>query len=125
VLGVSVNAPAADHRRRILEKIRHTAELLGTPATVGDAEVDVTEAYIGPGYGIPTAAGLDAMVQAAQAEGLLLDPVYTGKAWAGMCDMVRRGAIGPRDTVVFLHTGGAPNTFLYSPAVAERLSGGR
>ena len=124
VLGVSVNAPAAEHRRRIIEKIRHTSELLGTDATVPEEDVDVTDAYIGPGYGVPTPAGLDAIVQAARAEGLLLDPVYTGKGWAGLVDSARRGAIGPRDTVVFLHTGGAPNAFLHGQAIAGRLSAG-
>lgn len=124
VLGVSVNAPAEDHRGRIIEKMRHAAELLGSSVSVPDQEVDVTDAYIGPGYGVPTPAGLDAIVQAARGEGFLLDPVYTGKGWAGLVDSVRRGVIRPRDAVVFLHTGGAPNAFLYSSAIAERLSAG-
>ena len=121
VLGVSVNVPAEDHRRRILGKIRGAAEILGSAVTVRDDDVDITDAYIGSGYGVPTAAGLEAIVQAARAEGLLFDPVYTGKAWAGVVDAVRRGAIGPRDNVVFLHTGGAPNAFLYASAIAGRL----
>jgi D-cysteine desulfhydrase family pyridoxal phosphate-dependent enzyme len=122
VLGVSVNAPAEEHRRRIIEKIRHAAELLESPVSVSDEEVDVTDAYIGPGYGVPTPAGMDAIVEVARAEGFLLDPVYTGKGWAGLADSARRGVIGSRDTVVFLHTGGAPNAFLYSAAIAERLT---
>lgn len=124
VLGISVNAPAEDHRRRIIEKMRHAAALLGSAVTVPDAEVDITAAYIGPGYAIPTPSGLESIVQAARTEGLLLDPVYTGKSWAGLADSVRRGVIGPRDTVVFLHTGGAPNAFLYSSAIAGKFSAG-
>jgi 1-aminocyclopropane-1-carboxylate deaminase/D-cysteine desulfhydrase-like pyridoxal-dependent ACC family enzyme len=124
VLGVSVNAPAADHRRRVIEKMRHAAELLETDVMVPDDQVDITDAYIGPGYGVPTPAGLGAMVQAARHEGLLLDPVYTGKGFAGLVDAVRRGTIKPEETVVFLHTGGAPNAFLYSPAIAACLSAG-
>ncbi|HKX17244.1 MAG TPA: D-cysteine desulfhydrase family protein [bacterium] len=122
VLGVSVNAPAEEHRRRIIEKMRHAAELLGSSVSVPDEEVDVTDGYIGPGYGVPTPAALDAIVQAARAEGILLDPVYTGKGWAGLVDSIRRGVIGLGDAVVFLHTGGAPNAFLYSSAIAEQLS---
>lgn len=122
VLGVSVNAPAEDHRKRIIGKMARAAEILGSGATVRDDDVDITDAYIGSGYGIPTAAGLDAIVLAARTESLLFDPVYTGKAWAGLTDMVGRGTIRPRDTVVFLHTGGAPNTFLHAPEIAGRLS---
>ena len=124
VLGVSVNAPAKEHRRRIIEKIRHASEILGTVVVVPDEDVDITDAYIGPGYGVPTPAGLDAIVQAARTEGLLFDPVYTGKGWAGLVDSVRRGVIAPSDTVVFLHTGGAPNAFLHASAIAGRLSAG-
>jgi 1-aminocyclopropane-1-carboxylate deaminase/D-cysteine desulfhydrase-like pyridoxal-dependent ACC family enzyme len=122
VLGVSVNAPADDHRRRIVEKMRHASELLGTQVAVPDEEVDITDACVGPGYGVPTPAGLQAIVQAARSEGLLLDPVYTGKGLAGLVDAVRHGTIKPSETVVFLHTGGAPNAFLYSAAIAGRLS---
>ena len=61
---------------------------------------------IGAGYGIPTAEGTDALRLVARQEGILLDPVYTAKAMAGLIDHIRRGVVGRDDTVVFVHTGG-------------------
>ena len=70
--------------------------------------------YIGEGYGVLSAAAREAFLLAARSEGLILDPVYTGKAMAGLCDHVRRGLVGPGETVVFVHTGGNPAVFAYA-----------
>ncbi len=69
------------------------------------------EGYFGEGYGIPTAGCLEAIRLLAHNEGIFLDPVYSGKAMAGLIDHIRRGDIAPADSVVFLHTGGAPALF--------------
>lgn len=83
-------------------------------------DIVVSDEYVGEGYAIPTQAGLDAIKLAARTEGVLLDPVYTGKAMAGLIDMVRRGVFSSSHTVVFWHTGGQPALF----AFAEYLKDG-
>jgi L-cysteate sulfo-lyase len=77
--------------------------------------------YIGDGYGIPTEGGLDAIVRFARREGILLDPVYSGKAAAGCLDRIRRGAVPAGAIVVFIHTGGQPALFSQSRALVEHL----
>jgi D-cysteine desulfhydrase family pyridoxal phosphate-dependent enzyme len=118
VLGVSVNLPAGELRRMIAEHIRGAAALLGVESPVHEDEIEVTDAHVGPGYGIPTEDSLSAVRQAAVLEGLIFDPIYTGKAWVALDAAVRAGAIARDAAVVFLHTGGAPNLFLHADAVA-------
>jgi L-cysteate sulfo-lyase len=74
--------------------------------------------YVGPGYGIPTAGTLEAIRLAACHEGLLIDPVYTGKAMAGLIDLCRRGFFAKDQNIVFLHTGGAAALFAYEADLA-------
>lgn len=74
--------------------------------------VNLTD-YAGEGYGIPSKEGIEAIRIVAQSEGILLDPVYTGKAMAGLIDFVKKGKITKDDTVVFIHTGGNPALFAY------------
>jgi 1-aminocyclopropane-1-carboxylate deaminase/D-cysteine desulfhydrase-like pyridoxal-dependent ACC family enzyme len=118
IMGVSVNLPAPVLRRLVAAHLRDAAALLGVAPPPDQQGIDITDAHIGPGYGVPTPESLDAVRQAAEAEGLLLDPVYTGKAWAALTAAVRRGEIGRDATVVFIHTGGAPNVFLHADALA-------
>ena len=75
--------------------------------------------YVGEGYGLPTAGTLEAIRLAAETEGLLLDPVYTGKAMAGLIDLCRNGFFRPDQNVVFLHTGGAAALFAYETELAS------
>ncbi len=98
-----------------------TASLLGLPVTVSSGEVEATSDYIGPGYGIPTPDGMDAILAFARREGILLDPTYTGKAAAGMIDHIRRGIVPKGSTVVFIHTGGQPALFAQSRALVEHV----
>ena len=81
----------------------------------------VHDAYVGPGYAIPTAASNEAIRLFAQTEALIIDPVYTAKAAAAMIDHIRRGIVSRDDTVVFLHTGGTPALFAYHAEVAGAL----
>jgi 1-aminocyclopropane-1-carboxylate deaminase/D-cysteine desulfhydrase-like pyridoxal-dependent ACC family enzyme len=80
---------------------------------VRDQDVLVTDRYLGPGYGRPTPETQDAMLTAARLEGLLLDPVYTSKAFAHFLGLIRENALGNRSAAVFLHTGGTPALFAY------------
>lgn len=98
-----------------------TAALLGLDVRVEAGEVENSFDYIGAGYGSPTEAGLDAIVRFARREGILLDPVYTGKAAAGCLDRIRRGDVPAGSQVVFVHTGGQPALFSQSRALVDYL----
>jgi 1-aminocyclopropane-1-carboxylate deaminase/D-cysteine desulfhydrase-like pyridoxal-dependent ACC family enzyme len=113
VLGFSVSLPKAEAHRRILVLAEQTANLLGADCELTDDDVHVSDEYIGDGYGIPSAGDLEAIGLVARAEGVLLDPVYTGKAMAGLIDTVRTGGFKKTDDLVFLHTGGVPALFAY------------
>jgi D-cysteine desulfhydrase len=77
----------------------------------------VVEDYLGAGYGVVGDLEREAIRLAAHLEGLILDPVYTGRAMGGLIDIVRRGVIGPDETVLFWHTGGTPALFAYVDAL--------
>jgi D-cysteine desulfhydrase family pyridoxal phosphate-dependent enzyme len=92
---------------------------LGQPRSFAPAQTPLLEAvYVGDGYGRPSAAGCAALRRAARLEGLLLDPVYTAKAFAGLLDLAERGRLGsitlrPGQPLIFLHTGGVPALFAF------------
>lgn len=90
-----------------------TAERLGIDVRVTAADVGNSDEFIGPRYGFITEACRKALRLVASTEGVILDPVYTGKAMAGLVQMVREGRFGPSENVVFLHTGGWPALFAY------------
>lgn len=90
------------------------AELLGVSTRVSPADVGATDDYIGPGYGIVTDQSLEALRLCAQLEGLILDPVYTSKAMAGLIDHIRQGKVKKGERVIFLHSGGTPALFAYA-----------
>ncbi|MEO5878136.1 MAG: D-cysteine desulfhydrase family protein [Streptosporangiaceae bacterium] len=94
--------------------IGETSELVGSAPLGGHT---VHEDWLGGGYGIPTPEMTEAVRLFARTEGLLLDPVYTGKAAAGLIGLIRSGRIGPEETVVFWHTGGGPGLFVYPDAL--------
>jgi 1-aminocyclopropane-1-carboxylate deaminase/D-cysteine desulfhydrase-like pyridoxal-dependent ACC family enzyme len=83
------------------------------------SRIEVIDRYIGPGYGLPTAGMLEAVDLTARLEGLVLDPVYTGKTMAGLIDLIRQGRFKKSDIVVFIHTGGVPAIFAYDDIMAE------
>jgi D-cysteine desulfhydrase/L-cysteate sulfo-lyase len=97
------------------------AALLGLDVRLEPDEIENSFDYIGAGYGIPTDAGLDAMVRFARRESILLDPVYTGKAAAGCLDRIRRGDVPRGSRVVFVHTGGQPAIFSQSRTLVDYL----
>jgi 1-aminocyclopropane-1-carboxylate deaminase/D-cysteine desulfhydrase-like pyridoxal-dependent ACC family enzyme len=97
------------------------AELIGLSPDISAEEVDVTEAYIGPGYGVMSDAGVEAIRLLARTEGILLDPVYTSKALAAVMDDVRSGRVSTDKPIVFVHTGGTPALFAYRDELLRRL----
>lgn len=116
ILGVSVRAPRERQQATVLDLAQRTAEHLGLPGLVRSEHVEVNSDYVGPGYGLPTPGMREAVKLLAQTEGLLLDPVYTGKGMAGLIDLVRKGAFKKDSDVVFLHTGGSAALFGYPSA---------
>jgi len=120
VTGVCVRRDATLQKPRILQTCEQIAALLQTESLVTGDDVQVTDAFLAPGYGVPNQATLDAIVTAAQTEALLLDPVYTGKAMAGFIRRARQ--LGESDgTLLFLHTGGVPAIFAYQGAIENAL----
>ncbi len=114
LLGINVSIGAKEQEEKVFGLACETADYLGAPGIVQRADVVANGDYVGPGYGERTDAMNDAVLLLARLEGLLFDPVYSGKALAGLIDLVRRGRFGATDTVVFLHTGGAAALFAYS-----------
>ena len=90
-----------------------TAALLGLPQRLTAGDIDIRDDYIGESYGTVTPGSREALALLARTEGILLDPIYTGKAMAGLIDDARRSRLGARDQVVFIHTGGTPAVFAY------------
>ncbi len=109
VVGVGVSGLVPEIHARIASLVEAAAGFLET--SVPGADPLVWEDYAGDGYGVPTEASRQALELVASTEGILLDPVYTAKAFSGLMGERRRGRITPDDVVVFVHTGGAPALF--------------
>ncbi len=110
-VGVSVSEPAADVRRVGDELAAGTLELMGGGRA---ADYEVLGEFVGQAYGIPTAAGMEAIRLLAKSEAVFLDPVYTGKAMSALVAHVRAGRWTPDQSVVFVHTGGGPSLFVHA-----------
>lgn len=119
VMGVSAGPSRDVVTSRVKGLIQELISLMGLDWRPHPDDIVVTDEYVGERYGVPTPACLDAIRLAARTEGILLDPVYTGKAMAGLIDMVRRGQFAPDQTVIFWHTGGQPALFAYAGWLAE------
>jgi D-cysteine desulfhydrase len=112
IIGISVSRSARAIQKRTAEIIAECSALLGTPVTVEADSLEAHDQYAVE-YGIPTESGQQAILSCARTEGLLLDPIYTGKAMAGLIDLIARKVIDPGITTVFLHTGGLPVLFSF------------
>jgi len=121
VVGCSVALAKEECRRLSVELCNNTAKLLGWGVTISPDELTVFDDYVGEGYGIPGKACIDAIKLVANTEGIFLDPVYTGKAMAGLIDLIHKGRFTSSDSVVFVHTGGTPALFAYSKEVSAEL----
>jgi L-cysteate sulfo-lyase len=122
VLGIGVRAPKDRQEANVHRLAEATAAHLGMQGGIRRDAVEANCDYVGAGYGIPTPGMIEAVTLLARLEGVLLDPVYSGKGMAGLIDLIRTGAIGPDKTVVFLHTGGSVGLFGYLGAFEKALS---
>ncbi len=114
ILGIGVNAPQDVQEERVYKLSVETADLVGSPGCVARDDIFADCNYIGSGYGEPTDSMNEAVLMLARFEGLLFDPVYSGKALAGMIDHVRQGRFTKGQNIVFLHTGGSAGLFAYA-----------
>ncbi len=116
IQGISVSGKQAEREALVARLASEALELAGQ-GTVNAHQVtdrvSVLDQYVGAAYGQPTEGMIEAVQLVARLEGILLDPVYTGKAMAGLIDLVRRGEFTNRDTVIFWHTGGSAALFAY------------
>ena len=113
VLGIGVRAPKDRQEANVHRLAEVTAEYCGVRGGIARSAVEANCDYVGEGYGIPTPGMAEAVRLLARLEGVLLDPVYSGKGMAGLIDLVRRGEIGKGETIVFIHTGGAVGLYGY------------
>lgn len=122
VLGIGVRAPRDAQEASVFKLAGLTADKLGMSGAVARERVVANCDYVGPGYGKPTPAMVEAVSLVAKTEGILLDPVYTGKGMAGLIDLVRRGHFRAGQNVVFVHTGGSAALFGYLPTFDDVLA---
>ncbi len=114
VYGVSVRAAKQAQEENVYGLAQRTAEFMGlSPDLVAREKVVANSDYVGDGYGLPTNSMVEAVKMLASFEGILLDPVYSGKGFAGLVDLIRKGHFNKGETVVFLHTGGSVSLFAY------------
>lgn len=113
VLGIAVSRSTQDQEQLVTELLKETLTKLGINPDEANVRVFANGNYYGEGYGITTPAMISAVQVCAQLEGILLDPVYTGKAMAGFMDLCNTGVIKPNSNQLFLHTGGSQGLFGY------------
>jgi D-cysteine desulfhydrase len=113
VIGINVRRPRAEQEGNVHKLALATSALLGTPAPTRE-DVVALDDWVGPGYSLPTADMVAAVRLLAASEGILLDPVYSGKAMAGLIGLVRSGQFAPDERLLFIHTGGSPTLHAYA-----------
>ncbi|MFP1921000.1 D-cysteine desulfhydrase [Lonsdalea quercina] len=113
VLGISVRAPKEKQEENVYRLAQQIWQRLGIDEALPRAAVQANSDYVGKGYGIPNEGTREALQLLARLEGILLDPVYSGKGMAGLIDLIRKGHFKKGEQVVFIHTGGSAGLFGY------------
>jgi 1-aminocyclopropane-1-carboxylate deaminase/D-cysteine desulfhydrase-like pyridoxal-dependent ACC family enzyme len=124
VIGISVSDSRESFTDIVQRILADTGRALGLEPNDRKDDIVVLDDYLEEGYGVVTAGVAEAIRLVFTSEGIVLDPVYTGKAMAGLVDLVKRGRFRRDDKIVFLHTGGTPALFPYREALVGLLSGG-
>ncbi|NRA72164.1 MAG: D-cysteine desulfhydrase family protein [Gammaproteobacteria bacterium] len=117
IVGINIDKDETDKvpfDQYIVSLANKTAKLIGADQQFSDQDLILNSDYVGAGYGVIGELENEAISLTAQTEGILLDPVYTGRAMGGLINMIRTGEIKKTDSVLFWHTGGAPALFAYS-----------
>lgn len=116
----TVLAPADKCLSATVEKVAAVLELLSINARLTPADLRISGTQLGDGYGMPTHSMVDAVELLASTEGLLIDPVYGGKAFAGLLSDIESGAIEPQSNVLFIMTGGSPGLYAYADVLTSK-----
>jgi 1-aminocyclopropane-1-carboxylate deaminase/D-cysteine desulfhydrase-like pyridoxal-dependent ACC family enzyme len=114
ITGIKIGKYPQSEPKELLQLIHQTADLLGETIEISEEDVEIHDQYLGEGYGKVSTLEREAIHQFARTEGVLLDPVYTGRAAGGMLDLIRSKVIDPDERVLFWHTGGTPALFAYT-----------
>lgn len=120
IVGVGVSRDPEDQAPLVQREAQAVCDLLELDTVVPKHKVQCVGGYWQPKYSLPNAAMIEAVQLLARTEGILLDPVYTGKIMAGMIGMIRNGSIRQNERILFLHTGGAPSLFAYEDVLLTR-----
>ncbi len=121
VVGIDVSRKKQPQEELVHGLATRTAARVGIPGGIPRDAVMCFDDYVGPGYSLPTASMVEAVQMLARTEAILLDPVYTGKAMAGLIDLVRKGYFKKGEHVLFVHTGGSPALYAYEKVILEGI----
>ncbi|MGD0265081.1 MAG: D-cysteine desulfhydrase [Candidatus Methylomirabilota bacterium] len=121
VVGIDVSRKKQPQEELVHGLATRTAARVGIPGGIPRDAVMCFDEYVGPGYSLPTASMVEAVQMLARTEAILLDPVYTGKAMAGLIDLVRKGYFKKGEHVLFVHTGGSPALYAYEKVILEGI----
>ncbi len=113
VIGINVSRTKADQEELVDDLVQRTAKHVGINSGIPRQAVVCFDEYVGPGYSLPTPEMAEAVRMLARLEGILIDPVYTGKAMAGLIDLARKGTFKNEENILFVHTGGSPALYVY------------
>jgi L-cysteate sulfo-lyase len=119
VHGVCVRRDANAQQQRVGTKLNSVIDAIGCDVRIAESDIICDDSQLAPGYGLPNDDTVAAIKYMARSEGILLDPTYSGKTFAVLLNLLRRGDFGADEHVVFLHTGGAVSLFGYPELVAE------
>jgi D-cysteine desulfhydrase len=116
-IGINVSRTKDTQEELVYDLVQRTASHVGIKSNIPGEAVVCFDEYVGPGYSLPTPGMVEAVRLLATTEGILLDPVYTGKAMAGLIDLIRKGYFSKDENVLFVHTGGSPAIYAYTPDI--------
>jgi D-cysteine desulfhydrase len=114
VIGINISRQKGPQENLVYNLVEQTAAHVGIKGTIPREAVQCFEEYVGPGYSLPTPEMVKTVKLVAQTEGILLDPVYTGKAMAGMLDLIQKDFFKMGQNILFVHTGGSPALYHYA-----------
>ena len=119
--GISVNRKREPQTQLVYKLASELSEKLALENPIKLEQVEVYDEYVGPGYSLPTDQMVEAVQLTARTEAILLDPVYSGKAMAGLIDLIRKGIYKKGENVLFVHTGGSPALYAYTDVMLKEV----
>tara|TARA_A100001037_G_scaffold100937_1_gene91966 strand:+ start:968 stop:1990 length:1023 start_codon:yes stop_codon:yes gene_type:complete len=120
-VGMAISSDATIVIPKLKDLCNQTSDYYELGLSYDEKDIIFNDNYIGEGYGIPSEEMIEAVKLLARKEGIILDPVYSGKAFAGMVDLIKKGYFDKSKAVVFIHTGGTPALFVYSDSFREYI----